>query len=268
MQIKQSISFKAGLTSQMKREIAGSDVKKISDYLSQQGIPNDFKENKLIAWCSLKCLEIIKKLKLGLPKGIFVEDFKKLNILNKNADGLLNFAPTKLYSTKDLIVGEKTIFFNEHKDLNYTNGNLFWDNIDQIADHNFETKFAATDYFLEIFLHEFAHSIHEENLINKLGGKRLVQLLYQILNEQNIADFQTKYKNSFNRICQYAAANPLDAVACDLSKRIITSLDSMSLIPKYNCIKNSPYRKFALFYTPSDKLEQKLRKYWNGKFFE
>lgn len=55
-----NINFQAGLTKQIKSEIASSNVKQISDYISKNGIPNDFKENKLIAWCSLKCLEIIK----------------------------------------------------------------------------------------------------------------------------------------------------------------------------------------------------------------
>lgn len=104
MQIQSnSISFQAGLTKQIRSEIASSNVKQISDYISKNGIPNDFKENKLIAWCSLKCLEIIKtlnkeyNLRLGLPKGIFVEDFKLLNVSNQQSAGITNFAPCQLY---------------------------------------------------------------------------------------------------------------------------------------------------------------------------
>ncbi len=210
----------------------------------------------------------MKQLKLGLPKGIFVEDFGKLNISEKKAAGLLNFAPTKLYSDKDIIVSEKTVFFNEHSPFNHKNGNFFWDNIDTISDRNFETNFSATDFFLDTFLHEFAHAAHEDNLMNKYNGKRLVNLLQKCLSPQNIQNFQTKYKDLFSKICQYADTNPLDTVACDLSKRIIESLDKNLLVVQNNFIKNSPYRRFSLFGTPFDELQQKLREYWKGNFFE
>ena len=260
MQINQNINFKAGLTSQIQREIASSDVRRISSYLFQQGIQNDFKNNKIIAWCSLKCLEIIKKLKLGLPEGIFVEDFAKPNVLDKDASGLMNFAPTKLYSVNDTVVGEKTIFFNEYKDLNHKNGNLFWDNINQVADETYEANMSTTDFFLEIFLHEFAHAAHESNLIKKFGGKKLISSL------QNLNNLQVQNKHLVSQICKYALSNPLEVVACDLSKRIITSLNKESLIPADNCIKNSPYRKFSLFYKPDNLLDHMLRGYWNGKY--
>lgn len=260
MQINQNVNFKAGLTSQIRKEIAASDVQKISSYISQQGVKNDFKNNKIVAWCSLKSLEIMKKLKLGLPKGIFVEDFFYLNVSDKKAPGLLNFAPAKLYLDKDTIVPEKTIFFNEYEELNHTKGNLFWDNINEISDQTFENNLSTTDFFLEMFLHEFSHVAHETNLIEKLGGTKLVKLL------QNLSHFQIQNSDLVAKICQYAVSNPLEAVACDLSKRIIISLDRESLIPKDNCIRNSPYRKLSLFHRQESRLDKMLRAYWNGKF--
>ena len=57
------------------------------------------------------------------------------------------------------------------------------------ADANFDDKISATDFFMEIFFHEFAHAIHEENLIKKLGGEKTVKAvkkLIDILYENNI----------------------------------------------------------------------------------
>ena len=76
-------NFRAGLTSAMRSEIRSVDVAKVSEALQKQGIQSDFKGNKMLAWCSLKSVEIINEInkrfgvKLGLPKGIFVEDFTK-----------------------------------------------------------------------------------------------------------------------------------------------------------------------------------------------
>jgi len=268
MQVNRNINFKAGLTSQMRNEIRASDVNKISRYLSNNGIVNDFKENKIIAWCSLKCFEIIKKLKLGFPKGIFVEDFNLLNVSNKNSAGLMNNAPTKLYLNQDVIIPEKTIFFNEFRVLNHKNGNEFWDNIDQFSDELHDSNISVTDFFLETFLHEFAHAAHEENLINKLNGSLLINILQKCLSKENIHIFQTKYKDIFSNICEYASINPIEAVACDLSRRIIEATDKNALKPRNNGFKSGPYRSPSLFYRPKDILTRKLHNYWNGKLLE
>lgn len=278
MQIQSnSISFQAGLTKQIRSEIASSNVKQISDYISKNGIPNDFKENKLIAWCSLKCLEIIKtlnkeyNLRLGLPKGIFVEDFKSLNISNQQSAGVTNFAPCQLHLKNKTIFPEKTIFFNEFKGFNYSGGNEYWDRIDLTADANFDDKISATDFFMEIFFHEFAHAIHEENLIKKLGGEKTVKAVKKSLRSDYTQHFRAKNKNLLNTICEYASLNPFEAVACDLSKRFIENVNKNKLTIEQNFISKSPYRKHHFFLLPftdteTNPLSHLLRKCWNGKF--
>lgn len=278
MQIQSnSISFQAGLTKQIKNEIVSSDVKRISDYISKNGIPNDFKGNKLIAWCSLKCLEIIKtlnkeyNLRLGLPKGIFVEDFKSLNISNQQSAGVTNFAPCQLHLKNKTIFPEKTIFFNEFKGFNYSGGNEYWDRIDLTADANYDDKISATDFFMEIFFHEFAHAIHEENLIKKLGGEKTVSTIYKLLNPKNTSRFQNKNRDLLDSICKYASSNPFEAVACDLSKRFIENVNKNKLTIEQNFISKSPYRKHHFFLLPftdteTNPLSHLLRKCWNGKF--
>ena len=93
--------FQAGLTKQMQAEINHCDPLKISSEFIKMGVPTDFKDNKVIAWCSLKCAEIInninQKYKLGLtlPKGIFVEDFAELIDVAPDALATCNIAKNR-----------------------------------------------------------------------------------------------------------------------------------------------------------------------------
>ena len=269
-------NFQAGLTSKMQNEIRSADVSKISREFLNNGIETDFKENKILAWCSLQCLKIIKTinekygLNLGLPNGVFVEDFKKLNIKEGNATGFLNFAPTKLHLSENKITPEKTIFFNEFKGFNYSGGNEFWDRIDRMADENFDRHFSSTDFFLEPILHEFLHAVHEQNLIQKLGGKKLVKLLEETLTPPKLETFRAKYGRMLEKICTYASETPFEAVACDLSKRTIENLDKTTLLPQSNFIKSSPYRKLSplkrhFIYESESTPTRTLRHFWEGK---
>ncbi len=271
-----NINFQAGLTQKMQKEIASSDIKRIAQEFAKNGIQTDFKENKVIAWCSLKCLEIIKylnenyHLNLGLPNGIFVEDFQNLNIQDKSSIGFLNFAPVKLHKKDSKITPEKTIFFNEFKDFNHSDGNEYWERIDCMADENFDRHFSSTDFFLEPILHEFLHAVHEQNLIQKLGGKKLVKLLEETLTPPKLEIFRAKYQNMLEKICVYASENPFEAVACDFSKRTIENIDKNVLLPCIDFVSQSPYKKQSLFKRflirkPDSKITETLHHFWNGK---
>ena len=278
MKIQNSnINFKAGLTAAMQREIKACNVAKISSHFAQNGINTDFKNNKLIAWCSLKCLEIIEalnkkyNLKLGLPEGIIVEDFSKLKLREKGSLGFVNIASAKLYIEKEETTPGRTIFFNEFKKFNYPKGNEFWDRIDKTSDDNFERHLSATDFFLEVFLHEFMHIAHESHLIKKLGADKFLNLADKVLEAPNIQRFQDKYEHLTDKICSYASSNPMETVACDLSNRIIKNLDENTLIPKDNFIPKSPYETRAFLYNMFHKrnpdiLFNLLKNLWNGKF--
>lgn len=268
-----SPNFHAGLTKQMKQEIASCNIQKISKEFAKNGILTDFKDNKTVAWCSLKCLEIIKNineqfnLNLGLPRGIFVEDFNKLDIKNKNSIGVCNVFPVDLYKGSSIIIPEKTIFFNELPEEKF-----FWENIDAHADITKAISISASDFFLDTFLHEFAHAIHEEHLLEKIGSKKLFDICQKIMTNKFKNKFNDKYyRTLYNNCCGYAASHPMEAIACDLSKRIIESLDKNTLLPKTNFTQNSPYRKFSLkeiLLSPikDEKYDQIIRNFWNGKF--
>ena len=271
------ITFRAGLTSRMRSDIKSCDTAKISRYFQEHNIKTDFRGNKTIAWCSLKSFEIIKRfnqmfcLNLGLPNGIFVEDFKALRCKNEQALGFLNFAPTKLYIENDKIIDGKTIFFNEYKDYNYSRGNQIWESIDEIADNNYESGFSTTDFFLETFLHEFVHAVHEDNLLQKLGPNKTLKQLRKAFNSKNIEKFREDKAILFKDICHYAMQNPLEAIACDISKRTISAIDKETLQPKINFIEKSPYdnRSFIkqiLNFLDKDEASRLLGKYWRGNF--
>jgi hypothetical protein len=261
-----TLNFKAGLTSQMKKDIATCDPNKISYYLNRYSIQSDFKNDKTVAWCVLKCHELLKifnkqfNLSLGFPKGIFVEDFNKLNIIKQGILGFTNFAPTKLYLNNDSITQEKTIFFDK----------LNWEKIDEISDENYKFGITTTDFFLETFLHEFAHVIHEDNLLNKKSGSNVIAFLQKMLNPQYIKIFQNKYESILKSICNYASENPLETVACDLSKRILNDIDKNTLKPQNDFMYSSPYKNFSILkkicmiYDKKQKESLLLNEIWTG----
>ena len=263
--IDKNVTFNAGLSKQIKTEISCCDVKLIENYFSKKGIDSNFKNNKIIAWCSLKCFELISefnkrfKLNLGIPNGIFTEDFSKLRTQNQNALGLTNFAPTYLYKDKTVITPEKTIFFNSN--------DIKWNDIDSIADKCYENGILTTDFFLEHFFHEFMHVIHESNLINRLSGEKVISFLQKLNDLTTIENFQKNYAKSLSKICHYAASQPMEAIACDLSKRGLTNIDKENLTVNGNLFYSSPYnKKIFLTQIQDTKTNKVLRQIWNGKF--
>lgn len=266
-------TFKAGLSKQIKSEINSCDIRKISNELRNFNIESNFKGNKVIAWCALQCTKLITEinnrygLNLALPRGIFVEDFSKLNVNNQDALGFMNFAPTFLHSDKKIITPEKTIFFNEFKDMNYKGGNRIWEQTDEIADMNFENKGATTDFFLETFLHEFVHVIHEGNMQAKIhNGADLVKIIISMIKSQN-PTFQKLQPEISEKICQYATTNQLEMTACDLTKRVLDNTSRETLQPNGDFTKNSPYEIRSIFskiFSSTDNLEELLKNTWNG----
>ena len=273
-----TLNFHAGLTKQIQKEIATCNTKKISAEFSKFNIPTDFRNNKTVAWCSLKCFEIIQNLNkqfnlnLALPTGIFVEDFKKLNILSQDASGSCSIFPTKLYKDSEIIIPEKTIFFNENPDDPNYKGSLYWENIDLCSDISKNSHLAPTDFFLNTFLHEFSHVIHIGHLIKSMGRENFLKVFNKINNPAAISQFKNKYwLLMFENLCTYASSHPMEAVACDFSKRIAEHLNKDTFLIKDDFIKNSPYRKYSVIDTILSPLKYSeynhtIRQFWNGNF--
>lgn len=188
---KRVISFKAGLTIKFAEEIRNTDVLEISDRLARRGIETDFKGNKVVAWCCEKTVSIFQQLNekfgadLALPKGIYVEDFAKLNIDSPAALGFCNLRPTELKKNSNEIIPSRTLFFNSFETLPKQippEKKWLWDwnYINKITDFNYAIKQSATDFFLDPFFEENIHVSHEDRLLRKFGGKTLAKKLIKL----------------------------------------------------------------------------------------
>lgn len=269
-QLKKSpkiILFGAGLTPKMMQEIHKADVIELSRKLAQKGIPNDFKGNKVLAWCCDKTVDIFEQfnqrfgLNLALPQEIHVEDFRKLNVEDTQMYGFCNLAPFELRKGISEDVPSRVLFFNSlHK----------WEDIDSISDRRYKEKFASTDFFLDIPFHEFVHSAQEDRLLDLYDGEILLEKLQLLKDPKQIAMYQKKYGSKVSRISNYALNDPMDAIACDLSRRIANSINKENLTPTKNPFAGNPYQdnlsSFQKIQLKISPLNKALRKFWNGEF--
>lgn len=265
-----NLNFQAGLTSKMKYEIKSCNPEKIAKHFIQNGIPADFKNNKVLAWCSLKSYEIIQflnqnyGLNLGLPRGIVVENFTHLRGVNPEADAFCTTTPCDIVDDK-ILIPENVVFINEYPEYDCPDGNFFWNKIDEIADLNFESKQAPTNHFLHIFLHEFSHAIHNRNLLRKIGVEQYLDLIIKVMSPDFIPSFQQKYSDILSKLCEHAKTTPYETVACDLSKRLSENLDTKTLMPTINPLINSPYvDKNSM--VKENEYEQAIRRFFYGNF--
>lgn len=270
-------NFRAGLTKDIERQISSCNVQKVSAEFYRYGIPTDFKENKIIAWASLKCLQIIQtlnskyNLNLGLPSGIFVEDFANIDIKNcENILGFCNTIPQPFLKKNKRIFPEKTIFFNQYPDKKCSDKNFYWKNINLVADYKKAIGESPTNFFLDIILHEFAHAIHIDHLLKILNKNNYLKLLVKLKEIDETSSFREKYlKTISDESCIYAGTNPMESVACDLSKRILSSLEDHRLRPVKNFVEKSPYKECSIIETFLSRILEKkydrlIRNFWNG----
>ena len=248
------------------QEIQRIDALEISARLAKKDVPTDFKGNRVIAWCCDKTVQIFEQLQrkfgqgLALPKGIYVEDFRDLNVEDPNALGTCNLRFSELRKNSTEAVPSRTLFFNSIHD---------WDDINSISDNQYAAKHFSTDHFLYTFLHEFAHASHEDRLLSKLGGKKLAITLEKLSEDEQLQRYRRAYGQSVRQICDYAENSPLDAVACDMPRIIVRSLDNDTLMPTRNPFIATPYERLHFWQkTPIDAnpLHKILRNFWNGKF--
>lgn len=280
-------TFSAGLTQSIAKEIQNADPVLISQKLMKKGVPANFDNNQIIAWCCNKVVEIIEhinkkyKMNFALPKGIFVKDFKTLNIDDEKTRAFCNLRPFELYKGNREVVPSRTIFFNNFESLkaNLSPENRFfydWENIDGISDFAYDIKHSPTDFFLDTFFHEFAHAIHESRLIKKLGADDLSKKLDLIETTENTLNYRQKYGDRVKQICDYATKDQLEAVACDMSKIITESLDKNTMYPNRHPFIDTAFEKLFFWqpkrikipvYTDEERpLTEIIRNFWNGNF--
>jgi len=281
---KNNISFEAGLTPKMMQEIQRADILEISSRLAQKDIPTDFQGNKVVAWCSEKTVGIIQNLnerfglKLALPKGIYVEDFGRLKVDNNKMTGFCNLLPKRL-KKESSETPEMTVFFNTFETARQNTPQSLhwlydWNNVNELADINYATKDASTEHFLGVFLHEQSHVSHEGHLLEDFSRSKVTKKLKSALDQKQIEEYQRKYGARASQICGEATKSPLEAVACDMSRKIVESLDRETLLPTRNPFIGSPYEQLPSlkriihsFKTDKSKnTDDLLRAFWDGQF--
>lgn len=257
----QNTSFGYGITKKIAGEISSCDINKVAREFQKNNIHANFNDNKIWAFCSLKCLQIINfinknyHLNLSLPKAIFVDDFSKLKVDDEDAIGLTTLVPAKLYRNNNTCFPEQTIFFDTNSATDMTQ-------FDFQSDILYFEKFQSSSLFLMPALHEFSHVIHNDNLLNELGVKGyLKRILSQEIPEKYIPTIR-------ENVCEYATASAFEAVACDISKRIAENMDTKRLQITSNPIANSPYRKYKPFeqIARKDEFTKIMHKLWQGNF--
>lgn len=285
---QQKVSFGAGLTREIAREIRNADVLAISDRLAKKGIPTDFKGNKVIAWCSEKTVEIFQQLnerfglKLALPKGIYVEDFADLNVTSPTMTSFCNLQPSKkLRKNSNERIEEGVVFFNTFETIHKQASPLEkwrydWKHINRRANVDYENNSTSTNLFLFPFFHEFTHSAHINRLLKKIQGEVLAGKVEKVYSQEGFQEYLTKYGGKIAQICKYALENPFEAIACDAPRIIVNSLNPKTLEPTKHPFINTPYENLHFWqpkriripeYSDQDRpLTEILRNFWNGKF--
>lgn len=267
---RQNVVFGAGLTPKMMQEFQRADVLEISSRLAKKGTLLDCDDSKIIAWCNDKSMAIFEQLNrkykrgFGYPIEIHFEGFNNLKD-NPNSLGTCNMFPFKLRKNSNEIVNGKTVFFNSAYD---------WNNIDTFGDANFETGCSSTDFFLEPFLHEFSHIAHENRLLQEYDADDLLERILKAKNKTQVKEYRQKYGAKVAQICKNAQKDPMEAIAYDLSRLIINSLDKETLLLTKDPFLGTPYERLSILqranipdYSDEERpLNEILRRFWNGKF--
>jgi hypothetical protein len=272
------INFGAGWSVQIEKEIEKCNISQITDTFNKQGITTDFKDNKVVAWCSLKTLQIFNelnrkyKLKLALPKAIYVEDFSKLKEQNSNEYGICNWYPAYLKKDSDKVYSERTVLFNSFESNKRidTGDEYDWQNINAITERFYKDKFLCSNHFLAIFIHEFGHAAHNANLINKFQPEDFLNKIRKFTSWA----YSTQYNKTFGElinISKRATDGPFEAISEDMTKKITASLDESILLPTKNPFVKTLYPASSILKTfrasvgKNADASKILRKIWNGE---
>lgn len=275
-----SLNFSAGMTSKIKNEISSCDIMEISREFKKHNIATDFKDNKVVAWCSYKTYQLyqdlVKKLNLNLsmPNQILVEDFDNLIYegKNKNSAAVFIAEPIQIYKNSDKTCIGKTIIFNAFQDRERYGYNSYWDNLDKHANKNYSQKFVPTDFFMDDFIHEFAHNLHHENMKKGKTSEEYINLINNSFSDKNRNVFENQYKQLIkSKLGSYASNSFIEAIGCDLTQRIVQNIDGDNLVLKNSICKNNPYKEMSsfserMFMKFANKYDKMIRRFWNGEY--
>ncbi len=271
-------NFEAGMTAKILNQIETTDTYKVSNNLAKKGIDSDFQENKTLAWCCATVVSLIEKInekfgeKIELPEAVYVDDFTKMNLTStETTSGFCNFFPTPfLYKPENFqFTKGNAVFFNSHEtDIKKAPDGIKWffdwKNINEISDIDFAMGMSTTPHFLNIILHEFAHAIHENNILKNISYDKMQEKYQKTNSKINLYDFQTKNGDFLEKnICKYGATSPFEAIACDMPKKIVATLDD-ELELTSNPFAKTIYGE-AKDYEKTE-INNMLKNIWDGEF--
>lgn len=231
--------FSAGLNRNIIDSAQNCDVNLISGLLHEKGIANNFQGDKVRAFCSMKIIELIdtlnKNFHMGFcyPNAIITGDLAR-HFGKPDTFGFCTFTPIK--SKSGFICPEKTIFFNQSK----ADVKTELETLDKIADIDYQKKFNSSANFMVNFIHEFAHAIHEGNLLKKHSARKVNRKLQHWNTDNFKIEYKHRFSNFISEICEYAKTNLLDTLACDLSGKLGNGLTE-NLTFETNVLKNTAY---------------------------
>ena len=259
-----SLNFKAGMTKAIKSEILMTDCNKVQKILQKEkGINANFAGNKVIAWSVYNVTKLLSGLR-GLCKP---KTFLPLNIMTRNVDdfyedddsficGFTNYLPYQNVENPKESLPAMSIIFNKDFD---------WENLDGLSDIFSFRGVTTTDHFLEPFFHEFSHIMHGGNLMLKHSADKLPKVFDDMFDEGNKAKYRQKYQAHVRlNLCSYALESPLEMIASDMSKRLISNLSEDSMHFKKNPFRLSPYDPFNFLSTPKKEYDIFVKDVFNG----
>ena len=260
------VKFNGGLNKAIRSDILATDCSKIQNLLKKEkDINADFANNKLIAWATYKITKLIDELKnntkipIEFPTNIITANLNDYNIDNNGLIyGFTNFLPCRFNNKNNDIVPGMSIIFNK---------DFPWEKIDEISDYDYSKGHTTTNHFLESFIHEFAHIIHEGNLLNKQSAEKVQKDLNLLTDNTTIQNYKKEYGEEIvQNLCGYAVETPLDLVACDMSYRFIENLEENEISLKGNPFNQSPYSRtlFSLVLKKQSNLDIIINKIFNA----
>lgn len=128
----------------------------VENYFEAQGIPCSFKlgsmkARKVIAYCCFHASEIFRQINMVLPTKLDMEVNESPNTI-----AACYYRPYKNYPVR-------TVTFNTEYD---------WDNHMETSkeQNKLDKGYHSSGHFLQTFLHEFGHSVHNHHLYSKFGA--------------------------------------------------------------------------------------------------
>ena len=241
-----NVSFNAGLTKQIRKNIAQIDVKTIEEQFAQHNIQADFKNSKSIAGCVVLASNLITeaKEKYNFLSGFlpqYIRAYKPEELSLKESD-LADFC---ISGSKDVLKKEApypatSIFYVK----GWFNSSARMINFFMELSHLVKTS--SSNHFLHDYLHELIHAMHIDAIYKKYGLEEdndYARELYPNKNpsgykhilEMGEYNFSKEERKQITPIFgRYATTNKLELFAEVVTKMFVDSIDKKTMTLKSN----------------------------------